>query len=157
MTTSIETYLHDHLARAAFAVDLLGALCRKHEKDALSNKLSPLLVEIEKDRDELVHLAEVLGIKPGGLKESVARLMEKFSRPKLVNDSNDVFSSFEACETLALGILGKKALWDALSAAIEIPSAQIDFEKLISRAEQQHKIIEGVRLDLAVLSLRRTE
>jgi hypothetical protein len=157
MSTSLEKYLHDHLAGAAFAIDLLGALCRKHEADALSEKLRSLLLDITNDRDELVAIAGRLGIEPGGMKEGMARFLEKLSRPKLVNSADDVFSSFEACETLALGILGKLALWDALSITLEIGVLDADFDRLKRRAREQHATIEKLRLDLATVALAATE
>ena len=155
-TPSLERYLHDHLAGAAFAIDLLGALSRKHERDSLSGGLQALRSEIERDREELSRIAVSLGCTPGGIKESLARFMEKLSRPKLVSDPGDVFSSFEACETLALGILGKKALWDALSLVFKSDEA-FDFSRLKARAEEQHRIVEKMRLDLAAMSLRRSD
>lgn len=154
MSTALEKYLHDHLAGAAFAIDLLGALCRKHENDAFSDQLRLLLAEIERDRDELAVIAKRLGVEPGGMKEGMARFFEKMSRPKLVNDSDDIFSSFEACETVALGILGKRALWEALAASIDTARSDVNFARLKQRADNQHVIIEKLRLDLGSIALR---
>jgi hypothetical protein len=155
--TPLQKYLHDHLAGAAFAIDLLGALCRKHEADGFSEQLRSLHMEIASDRDELAAIAGKLGIEPGGLKESMARFLEKMSRPKLVSGEDDVFSSFEACETLALGILGKIALWDALSTTVGITGIDADLARLRRRAEAQHAVVEKLRLDLAALALSTTD
>ena len=151
MNTSLEKYLHDHLAGAAFAIDLLGALCTKHESDAFHEQLRSLLVDIKSDRDELEGIAGRLGIEPGGMKEGIARFMEKLTRPKLINSADELFSSFEACEALALGILGKRGLWDALAATIGTTDA--DLARLRKRAEEQYRVIEKIRLDLATITL----
>ena len=47
MNTALEKYLHDHLAGAAFAVELLTALNRKHESDRFSEQLQTLQRDIE--------------------------------------------------------------------------------------------------------------
>jgi hypothetical protein len=148
MQKNLEKYLHDHLAGAAFAIDLAQALCRKHEADEEAADFNALAAEIEEDRDELVRIVEALGLDPGGLKESVTRILEKLSRPKLVSSREDVFSTFEACETLGLGILGKRALWEAL-ATTSVARSQIDFQRLRDRAEKQHTIAERLRLTFA--------
>ena len=157
MSTALEKYLHDHLAGAAFAVDLLTELNRKHQSDRFSDELQTLLREIEEDRDELRRIAKARGIEPGGMKEGVARFMEKLSRPKLVGDAEDVFSSFEACETIALGVLGKKALWDVLATTMATPGSETDFERLKRRAVAQHAVVEKLRLDLAAIALGHGE
>jgi hypothetical protein len=151
-TTPLGKYLHDHLAGAAFAVDLLGALARKHEGDALSKQLHALLAEIVEDRDELATIVGKLDAAPGGMKESVARFFEKLSRPKLVENADDVFGSFEACEALALGILGKAALWDALALAFGREETEVDFKRLKERALDQHAVVEKLRLNLAAVA-----
>jgi len=153
MNTSLEKYLHDHLAGAAFATDLLGALCRKHETDGFSEQLRSLLVEIQADREELAGIANALGVAPGGMKENMARFMEKLSRPKLIGAGDDVFSSFEACETLALGVLGKLALWSALSSVAGVDINDDDLARLKGRAQEQHAVLEKLRLDLGAVAL----
>jgi hypothetical protein len=57
----------------------------------------------------------------------------------------------EGLEALGLGILGKRALWRALAAAAEaVPELQgVDYARLEQRAEEQHRRVEGVRLDTA--------
>ena len=56
-------------------------------------------------------------------------------------------------ETLALGILGKPALWDGLT---DVPSragvAGLDFASLAERARSQHAAVEGCRLQAVELA-----
>ena len=157
MNTSLEKYLHDHLAGAAFAIDLLRALREKHTADGFSGELTSLLSDVEKDREELAVIAQRLGVQPGGMKEGMARFMEKLARPKLISSNDDLFSSFEACETLSLGILGKKALWRALAIAVPTDGLKADFILLEQRADAQHASIEKLRLDLAAVALTKSE
>jgi hypothetical protein len=156
MSSHLEKYLGDHLAGAAFAIDLVRALCRKHAGDAFLPVLETVLREIEEDRAELARLAKRIGTRPSGFKQALARFFEKLSRPKLVQSTGEKVSSFQAFETLALGILGKKALWDALSAVDNSDVRALDLPKLKRRAESQHAAVEKIRLDLAAIAFRET-
>ena len=59
-------------------------------------------------------------------------------------------------ETLALGLLGKLALWRALLevAPSDARLSGVDFQALAERAEAQHAHVEGQRLALARPALR---
>lgn len=64
--------------------------------------------------------------------------MRRFSRIKLTSDSHSL-GTFQALEFLALGILGKLALWDALKALQEVDSRLqgTDFNHLATRVRTQ--------------------
>jgi hypothetical protein len=64
--------------------------------------------------------------------------------------------TFEALEALALGILGKLALWRALavSAAADARLRGVDFDHLAARAQAQHARVEERRLEAARVVLR---
>jgi hypothetical protein len=151
MCAPLGKYLNDHLAGAAFAIDLLRALRRKHKRDGFSSDIESLLLQIEDDRDELRRVAKRVGIQPSGFKQALARLLEKLSRPKLIKSHEEALSSFQAFEMLALGILGKQALWDALSVLDNLPVREVDLLRLKQRAKKQHAVAEKVRLDLAAV------
>ena len=63
---------------------------------------------------------------------------------------------FEARETLALGILGKRALWRALSivAPADLRLSGVDFDALAARAQAQHDRVEERRLQVAATALQ---
>jgi hypothetical protein len=65
--------------------------------------------------------------------------------------STGAFGTFEGLEAVALGILGKLALWRALEAiANSDPCLDgVDFAELAQRAEQQHSLAEKLRLQAA--------
>jgi hypothetical protein len=156
MTNPLETYLHDHLAGASLAIDLVGFLRDEHVGQPLGGFAAELLSEIETDRATLIGLAERLGTQPGHVKQAAAWLAEKVSRFKFSRASAAEFGTFEALEFLALGILGKRLLWRALRTALagDPRAADVDFDELAMRAEAQFHAVEERRLDFAQRALR---
>jgi hypothetical protein len=61
-------------------------------------------------------------------------------------------------ETLALGILGKLALWQALEvvAAVDSRFSRVDFDDLVARAQVQYGRVEERRLEAARTVFRAT-
>jgi hypothetical protein len=158
MSNPLGTYLHDHLAGAAFAIDLLQALQGRYSDEALGQLASNLLVEVEQDRETLQRIIDRVGKESPDLKQAAAWLAEKVSRLKLNHDDPDGLGTLQALETLALGIQGKRALWRALSAVPEIHNriGKVDLEQLIVRAQRQYTQVEESRLLVAQTALTRT-
>jgi hypothetical protein len=155
MENPLATYLHDHLAGAAHAIDLVRHLREQYAADSLGQFASGLLVDIEADRATLQGLADRVGGGSSGLKEMAAWLTEKMSWLKLNHGKAYGLGTFEALEFLQLGIHGKLALWRAL-AAISSTDARLqgmDFERLAARAESQHAQVEERRLQIAGMAL----
>ena len=151
MGDPLATYLHDHLAASAFAVDLLKEVRDQYRDDSLGQVASSLLADIEEDRNTLQRIVDRVGKGSVGLKEAGAWLAEKATRPKLSHGEAKGLGTFQAVETLALGILGKIALWRTLIAVAETDDRlrDIDFQQLLKRAESQHATTEENRLLLA--------
>jgi hypothetical protein len=158
MSDPLATYVHDHLAGAVVAITLLEAIRDQYAGERLGQFAAELLVEVEADRAVLQGLAERVGVGSSRLKEAAAWVGEKVSRLKLRHRAAGVLGTFEALEALALGILGKLALWRALAmiAAVDVRLGGIDFDHLATRAEAQHAQVEERRLDTARTALRRT-
>lgn len=150
----LETYLHDHLAGAALAIDLLKTLRERHQPEGLAVFATELLIDIQEDHEQLRELSSQIESHSAGFKEMIARVLEKLSRLKFHHPVKNDLGTFEALETLALGILGKEALWKALASVPDERLANLDFPKLISRARQQHERVERKRLQVAPLALR---
>lgn len=150
MKDPLGTYLHDHLAGAGFAIDLLKAMKERQTEKPDDGFLEPLLARVEEDRNTLQELADKIGFGPNILKEFTAWIGEKASRLKLGAVAAGDFGEFEALEFLALGITGKLSLWLALQviAPSDVRLSGIDFEQLIVRAEGQYKQVEKRRLSL---------
>ncbi len=83
---------------------------------------------------------------------------EKVSRFKLRHAGAGKFGMLEALEALALGIVGKQALWRALSviAPTNLRVRGEDFDVLAARAQAQHARVEEHRLQVARIALRAT-
>jgi hypothetical protein len=155
MSDSLATYLHDHLAGSAFAIDLVESLRDHYAGDALGEFASDLLIQIKQDRMALQQLADRIGKGSPDMKEATAWVAEKVTRFKLSHDRARGLGTFQALELLALGIQGKLALWRAL---IEITARddrvkQVDLDLLAARAENQHAQVEKQRLMIARTAL----
>jgi hypothetical protein len=156
MSDPLTTYLHDHLAASLFAVELLKNLHEQHDGQPLGAFAAALLLEVEEDRQSLQRVVDQAGTTTSVLKEATAWVGEKVSRFKLRHASSGEIGTFEALETLALGILGKQALWRALSvvAPTNVGVRGEDFEALAARAQAQHAQVEERRLEVARIALR---
>lgn len=158
MNDSLGVYLHDHLAGAAYAVDLVEFMRDQHREEELGRFASEILIEIKKDRATLRAIAERVGTSGGSiLKEAASWAAEKVSRFKLGHDAGSGLATFEALEFLAMGILGKRALWRALAAIgpSDPRLAGVDFDALAARAQYQHGLVDQRRLILARTALER--
>jgi len=155
MSDALSTYLHDHLAGAAYAIDLLEFMRDQHEGDDLGQFAADILVEIKQDRATLRDIAERVCYSGRTLKETASWLGEKISRIKLGHDAGNGLATFEALEFLEIGIHGKWALWRAL--AVAAPSdprlAGFDFDAFTARAQAQHDRVEHRRVRLAPSAL----
>jgi hypothetical protein len=156
MRDPLATYVHDHLAGAVVAITLLEGLRDQHADTPLGPFAAELLAEVAADRAVLQGLAERVGAGSSGLKEVTAWLGEKVSRVKLRRRAPGGLGTFEALEALALGILGKRALWRALAvvAAADARLGGVDFDHLTARAQAQHAQVEERRLEAAGSALR---
>lgn len=148
---ALSTYLHDHTAGAQHAIELFRALSEAHAGAPLGETAGELLHQVAEDLAVLERIATKVGAQGFQLKELTGWIADKFSRLKLAPLGN-AFNAFEALEFLGLGILGKRALWKALSAiATERDELHdIDLERLIARAEAQYAATEGMRLRMVV-------
>jgi hypothetical protein len=152
---SLGIYLRDHLAGAAAAIEILDLLHDNHAGEPLGKFAQVLRVDVEADRAVLAGLAQRAGGGPSVVKEATAWLSAKVGRLKLGRDAAGTLGTLEALETLALGILGKLALWRALVlvAPAEPRLSGVDFGRLATRAETQHERVEERRLEAARASL----
>jgi hypothetical protein len=110
-----------------------------------------LLADIESDRKTLQAILDRIGSGVPLLKEASAWVGEKASELKL---RQGPLGTFEALEVLALGILGKLALWQTLAhiAKADPRLDGLDFEQLSSRAKEQHTRAEALRLQAATVA-----
>ena len=152
MADPLATYLNDHRAGAAGAIELLEALAERHSGRDLGRFAADLLVEIRDDRAILDGLVEAVG-SASVLKEAAAWLGEKMSRLKLPGHDEHGLGTFEALEALLVGITGKRSLWGALALLPDPRVKGPDYARLIARAEEQIERVDARRLALAPVAL----
>jgi hypothetical protein len=147
------TYLGGHLAGANAGLQTAERL-RKHVTDPLDVETVDGLVEnIDQDREELRRIVERLGEGGHRFKRAVGWVAGKAHRlavAKTLTGSGHLSVLLEA-ETLALGIDGKRALWEALLAVVPAypQLADVDLAGLAERARDQRERVETVRLRAA--------
>jgi len=151
MKDALSVYLQDHLAGAVFGVELVEALAHDHGTNELGRLAAEWAIEIKADQAALREIVDRVGATPGTVKEVISWISEKATRLKLRRQSQGELGTYETLETLALGILGKEKLWQALKIAAgnDARLAPFDFTKLEQRARDQHESVERYRLHLA--------
>jgi hypothetical protein len=145
---TLAVYLHDHLAGAGCALDLVESLKENYRGQELGEFAAQLQLEITADKEILHKLASEFGPTSDLMKDSAAWLAEKLSRFKLAHSESSGLGLFEALEFLELGIHGKCALWRALGSVADLFGGldRVSFPDLIERAEKQEQSVEQHRL-----------
>lgn len=159
MSDALSTYLHDHLAGSHFAVKLLDSLHDQYRGQELGGFAQTLRREIEQDQEVLEQIVKRVGGAHVDITEAAGWLAEKASQIKLSGDDSDGgIGTFEALETLALGIQGKLSLWEALPIIREVDSRvpPHDYSILSERARRQHAQVEEHRRKLALVTFEHT-
>jgi hypothetical protein len=149
---NLSSYLNDHLAGAAGALEHLDHLAETCNDPRLAAFFRGLYLEIDVDRAELKKLMDEVGEARSVVRQAGAWFAEKLARVKMgPGDSGDELGLFFSLEALALGILGKQKLWAALAQAAEQNPAlrRLDYPKLETRAVSQAEQVEAKRLELA--------
>ncbi len=156
MSDPLATYLHDHMAGSSFAIDLLESIRDQNSREPLGDFAAILLIEVKEDKQVLQGIIDRVGKSPADVKEAAAWLGEKLSQWKLRRGAAGGLGTFEALEALALGILGKRALWRALAiiASAHARLREMNFDELIARAQDQHDRVEERRVELARTALQ---
>jgi len=148
----LASYLNDHLAGAATALELLKGLEKSHSGTDMGLFAAELRAEVSADREVLEALMERLGIARSAPRQMGGWLAEKAASLKLHLDdpADGTFRLLETLEALSLGIEGKHSLWCALEAAVATDAELVeDYSRLRQRAEEQRKRTELLRLSAA--------
>lgn len=156
MSDPLRVYLHDHLAGANFALELLQSMGDQTADAELAGFAKGLLAEIEADVEVLKEIIEHVGTSSFDLKSAAAWLAEKASRLKLQHGNPGDLGTFETLEALSLGILGKRALWKVLRVLSQTGSRIPDrgFGELSARAKDQFSRVEEHRLRVALTTFK---
>ena len=96
-----------------------------------------------------------LGIEGSRVKNAAAWLTERLARlkPNGRLSGESAYQGLHELESLALGITGKLALWEALRLVPEVTAASIDLDALAEGARSQRERVEKERLAFARAAL----
>jgi hypothetical protein len=115
--------------------------------------LGRLADDVEHDRDELRKLVDALGESEHPLKRAAGWFAGKAQQLAVAEPltRDEHLSLLLQAETMALGIEGKLALWEALLAVVpEHPQlGGVDLARLVERAREQRERVETVRMAAA--------
>jgi hypothetical protein len=155
MEDPLASYLHDHWAGSSFAVELLEKLATEFSATLSGDVARELLEQVKIDREKLHQLIDKVGKASPDLYDALGWVAERVSRIKLKHDDPTGIGAFEAFETISLGILGKRALWEALQVrqTVDTRLVGLDYPGLIARAEQQFQKANQYRLELTESAL----
>ena len=152
--TALSTYLNDHLGGATAALQLLEHLADSAATPDERAFFRTLHAEVAEDQGVLERLIERTGGQPSGFRQVGGWIAAKLTELKLTadNPARGTLDRLQALEMLALGILGKRALWRALGQLQHFPGVQqLDLVRLEQRAQDQYERVE----DRRVLAARR--
>ena len=114
-TDQLGTYLNDHLAGSEAGLQLIARLAEGYPNTEFAQGMTALHAEITQDQQALQRLLEQVAGGGSTIKQVAGWVAEKLTRLKLGLTTAEPLALFEALEALSLGILGKRALWRALS------------------------------------------
>ena len=148
----LSTYLNDHYAGSTVGCELANRARSSNEGTELGRFLEELSREIHEDRDTLDAIMESLGVAKDRLKVAAGWMGEKAGRLK---PNNRLFgysplSRVIELEGLALGVEGKRGLWEVLSELEDPRLQQFDFERLLARARSQRDRLHDRRRTAAL-------
>lgn len=152
-TNQLGSYLNDHLAGSTVGLEL-ARRCRDGAADAVARReLEGLVTEVGEDRETLLALMRRLGVRPGPVRQGLARLGEKATRLRLglpFAGSRELARLLEL-EALALGVEGKRSLWESLRRTLAGSPAitGLPLTELAARASRQRELLERHRLTAA--------
>jgi len=146
----LSVYLQDHFAGATAGADLARRAAGSNRDDeGYGAPLRELAGEIDEDRDSLRSLMDRLHVRADPVKQLAAWTGEKAGRLKLNGHllTYSPLSRLEELELLALGVTGKRALWQTLHLLVqqEPRLSAPELGRLVSRADEQLEKIEACR------------
>jgi hypothetical protein len=153
----LATYLNDHAAGALAAIELMKHLEEEYAGQEIASFVADIRSAVEPDERELRSIIKRLDLGGGHVRRAAAWVTERAAQLKLFADDpgGGPLRLLESLEFLSLGIEGKLALWQSLTAvAPDIPALQsVDFARLADRARDQRRRVEEQRIKAARVAL----
>ena len=118
-----------------------------------------LLEQVRPDRKALEQLIGHVGEENLDFSDALGWIGERVSRMKLNHDDPGGIGAFQAFETIGLGIMGNRALWETLRIRqnSDIRVAGFDYDALIQRADEQLRRPNQFRMELSESALDRKD
>ncbi|MBW4720419.1 hypothetical protein [Saccharothrix obliqua] len=142
-------YLKDQLALGVLWRELARRAQRANRGTPLGGALARVSLGIGEDVDEFASIMRRLGVRPDPVRTALATAAERLGRfkPNGRLRGYSPLSRFVELEFLVMGIEGKKQLWTTLRdlAGLGTRLADVDFDRLVERAEQQRAELEPFR------------
>lgn len=149
----VATYLNDHLAGSVAAIEILEYLERMHHGTTEEHFFTDIRDNVISDQAELEAMMARLGVGASATRKAGAWFASKLTEFKLGIDAAEggPLRALEAMEILTMGIDGKRSLWRAMQESLDVlpELADVDFDRLIERAEEQRSRVEHARLGAA--------
>ena len=149
MDEFLRIYMNDQLALGVLWREVARRSARKNRGTELGEALRRVSTGIAEDVSTFEQLMERLGVPRSSVKPAVATAAERVGRLKPNGRVRDYspLSRFAELDFLAMGIDGKKLLWANLRdlAGLGARLPDVDFERLIERAERQRAELEPFR------------
>jgi len=150
-------YMNDQLAMGMVWRDLAKRSQRNNQGSELGEALARVSTGIAEDVDTFRMIMRRLGIRINPAKGGLALAAERLARfkPNGRLTTYSPLSRFEELEILAMGIEGKKQLWGTLGdlAGLSARLPDVDFPRLIDRAERQRAELEPFRVSAGIDAL----
>jgi hypothetical protein len=145
----LEIYLNDQLAAGVLWRELARRAERNNRDRPEEAALKRVATAIAEDVETFERIMERVGARRSRLKPALAATVERAGRLKRNGRwvSYSPLSRFIELDTLAMGIEGKKILWENLrdGAGLGARLPDVDFDSLIERARQQRDELEPFR------------
>ena len=153
VAAALHIYLQDHLAGATFGLELVQRCHRNNKGTEFAEPLAELTVEIAEDREALRRVMRDVDADVSRTKVAAGWTLEKVRRlkPNGALFEYTPLARVVELESLAIGIAGKRAMWQALDdvASSEDRIGRHDFWRLAERADDQLSRVEALRLNAA--------
>jgi len=148
----LHSYLNNHLSGGTGAIEMARHCEAANESQPLGGFMATLAVEIQADHQTLQDLMDRLDATQNRVKQVTSRIGEKVSHLKLGGGD---LGKLLTLEGLSLGIEGKACMWKSLKEVKESNAAfaEVDFDALTKRAQEQREAVERWRLAVVAVAL----
>jgi hypothetical protein len=142
----LSIYLNDQLALGIAWREVAKRAARENRGGEHADALARVAIGIAEDVLTFEAIMDRLGIRKSRVKRVGAVAGERLGRLKLNGHvtTYSPLSRFVELDFLAMGIEGKKILWQNLRDLARIPG--VDYDALIARADEQRSEIEPARI-----------